>query len=331
MGNVAVSSGRPVTSPPQSRRVSSLLQTLSLERFLDMVEESSALATALRDAVGALLKFERVPRIQSRELLRMSWKWKRDAIVVLVHVATSVPTTAPADTVRVASVREFLFIHLTLLDAWAALETQDRWRASLAVSARERRDRECCICLDRAADRVLPGCAHSMCGACFAQWAQERSTCPLCRSELSGSRERDLWVLTDGVEQGEEAQVDADMEIAKLAAFVVDDLSTWGEFLVSEESAPAPAPMSEPGAAARQERAVQSWLSQRRQRLDNTRAAFDMTASTYGPLLLESAPVGAGGAWCRCPACKAVVEMPESGLYFTCGSCRNMLQRPLTA
>ncbi|CAF0851276.1 unnamed protein product [Rotaria sp. Silwood1] len=50
-------------------------------------------------------------------------------------------------------------------------------------------DNECCICMDRKPNLVLP-CTHKFCDECFHQWSSQRSstssqTCPLCRVDVN--------------------------------------------------------------------------------------------------------------------------------------------------
>ncbi|KAK3909561.1 LOW QUALITY PROTEIN: Serine protease snake [Frankliniella fusca] len=53
---------------------------------------------------------------------------------------------------------------------------------------------ECCICLDRKPEVMLP-CAHSYCLVCFEQWNVKHKTCPICREALDSSDE--TWVISD--------------------------------------------------------------------------------------------------------------------------------------
>ncbi|CAF1005138.1 unnamed protein product [Adineta steineri] len=50
-------------------------------------------------------------------------------------------------------------------------------------------DNECCICMDRQPNLVLP-CTHKFCDECFQQWSSQTSptssqTCPLCRVDIN--------------------------------------------------------------------------------------------------------------------------------------------------
>merc|ERR1712037_1050102 len=54
---------------------------------------------------------------------------------------------------------------------------------------------ECCICLERKPDTILP-CAHSYCLPCIEQWNVDHKTCPVCRETLTSTN--DGWVISDG-------------------------------------------------------------------------------------------------------------------------------------
>lgn len=50
-------------------------------------------------------------------------------------------------------------------------------------------DNECCICMDRQPNLVLP-CTHKFCDQCFHEWSTQTSatssqTCPLCRVDIN--------------------------------------------------------------------------------------------------------------------------------------------------
>lgn len=53
---------------------------------------------------------------------------------------------------------------------------------------------ECCICLERKPDILLP-CAHPYCCPCIEQWNVNNKNCPTCLQELSSTD--DTWVLSD--------------------------------------------------------------------------------------------------------------------------------------
>lgn len=54
---------------------------------------------------------------------------------------------------------------------------------------------ECCICLERKPDVILP-CTHSYCLPCIEQWNVDHKTCPVCRETLDSTD--DGWVISEG-------------------------------------------------------------------------------------------------------------------------------------
>lgn len=54
---------------------------------------------------------------------------------------------------------------------------------------------ECCICLERKPDVILP-CTHSYCLPCIEQWNVDHKTCPVCRETLETTD--DGWVISEG-------------------------------------------------------------------------------------------------------------------------------------
>lgn len=53
---------------------------------------------------------------------------------------------------------------------------------------------ECCICLDRKPDVILP-CTHTYCCPCIEQWNMSNKTCPMCQQEFKSTD--DSWVLSE--------------------------------------------------------------------------------------------------------------------------------------
>lgn len=66
---------------------------------------------------------------------------------------------------------------------------------------------ECCICLERKPDVILP-CTHSYCMPCIDQWNIEHKTCPVCRETLDTTD--DGWVISEGPDS-----IDVTIEIQK--------------------------------------------------------------------------------------------------------------------
>ncbi|XP_067000317.2 RING finger protein 141 [Anabrus simplex] len=63
-----------------------------------------------------------------------------------------------------------------------------------ATSRPGERLNECCICLERKPDVMLP-CAHSYCLPCIEQWNVNNKTCPICRETLDSTD--DTWVISE--------------------------------------------------------------------------------------------------------------------------------------
>lgn len=59
---------------------------------------------------------------------------------------------------------------------------------------------ECCICLDRKPDLILP-CLHLFCQTCIEQWNMNSKTCPVCQEKLDSAE--DGWVISEFPEAGE--------------------------------------------------------------------------------------------------------------------------------
>lgn len=59
---------------------------------------------------------------------------------------------------------------------------------------------ECCICLDRKPDLILP-CMHLFCQLCIEQWNMNSKTCPVCQEKLESAE--DGWVVSEIPEAGE--------------------------------------------------------------------------------------------------------------------------------
>ncbi|XP_059609473.1 RING finger protein 141-like [Phlebotomus argentipes] len=72
---------------------------------------------------------------------------------------------------------------------------------------------ECCICLDRAPEVLLP-CAHTYCCPCIEQWNVNNKFCPICQEELNSTD--DTWVLSE-IPPSQEVSEQICTELMKLA------------------------------------------------------------------------------------------------------------------
>ncbi|KAG1676684.1 RING finger protein 141 [Nymphon striatum] len=61
---------------------------------------------------------------------------------------------------------------------------------------------ECCICMERRPEVILP-CAHNYCLPCIEQWNVCHKSCPICRETLKNTDE--TWVIYDVPDSAEVA------------------------------------------------------------------------------------------------------------------------------
>jgi hypothetical protein len=60
-------------------------------------------------------------------------------------------------------------------------------------------ERECCVCLDRDSEIMLP-CLHAFCERCIREWAERNeqcAECPVCRAPIASSAWADSWQLVE--------------------------------------------------------------------------------------------------------------------------------------
>ncbi|CAF2425535.1 unnamed protein product [Rotaria sp. Silwood2] len=103
----------------------------------------------------------------------------------------------------VLNLQQFLSVHQSLCQQIAILQkcssstlynssSTDQNNSSFStakLSFNAPNDNECCICMDRKPNLVLP-CTHRFCDECFHQWSSQTSptssqTCPLCRVDVN--------------------------------------------------------------------------------------------------------------------------------------------------
>jgi len=103
----------------------------------------------------------------------------------------------------VLSLHQFLSVHQSLLQQISMLQkypsstlynssTTNQNSSSFSTAKLSfpiPNDNECCICLDRQPNLVLP-CTHKFCDECFHQWSSQTTatssqTCPLCREDIN--------------------------------------------------------------------------------------------------------------------------------------------------
>lgn len=129
------------------------------------------------------------------------------------------PATKRIDTLTLLNLRQFMqlfrtlqthletmistnqqSIHMAEIDqnllenacAWSTTSSFDEMSDSLSE--------ECCICLDRKPDLILP-CLHLFCSTCIEQWNASNKTCPICQEKLDSTDES--WVISEIPQVGE--------------------------------------------------------------------------------------------------------------------------------
>lgn len=102
-----------------------------------------------------------------------------------------------------------------LLTASMLLEKVDS--ATACYSGTGEKLNECCICLERKPDVMLP-CAHSYCMPCIEQWNVNNKTCPICRETLDSTD--DTWVISEvpGSHEISEEIISSLMDLASSSA-----------------------------------------------------------------------------------------------------------------
>ncbi|XP_031623700.1 RING finger protein 141-like [Contarinia nasturtii] len=131
-----------------------------------------------------------------------SFLWKATVRIACVKCD---PETNRIENYKLINLKEFLKVFNTFqrhLDAMKNCEEQhDKARrlpnflANMTeLTPDEESSFECCICLDRKTDLILP-CEHVFCSTCIERWNENHDKCPLCQTKLTGMN--DSWVLSE--------------------------------------------------------------------------------------------------------------------------------------
>ncbi|XP_078670014.1 RING finger protein 141-like [Branchiostoma floridae x Branchiostoma belcheri] len=119
------------------------------------------------------------------------------------------------ESTRLLNLRQFIAVYNTVLqqaeaavgkqgkepstggDGTGEEDTPPEFQASIIFtglqSMQEEDDNECCICMDRRSEVILP-CTHSFCQECIDKWNVIHNTCPNCRGR---NDPKDSWVMPD--------------------------------------------------------------------------------------------------------------------------------------
>lgn len=206
-------------------RVFSELAGLTYEDFQSCLAKLNAISKQCMDSNGKQLVFA-VKKGTDSTLL-----WKGTVRIACVKLD---PVTKKVDTYRFLNLGEFLRVFKTLQCQLAAAQQSSHSENTLNSSSSEASasstvntqspavmDKrpltasmllekvdnatgcysgtaekliECCICLERKPDVMLP-CAHSYCMPCIEQWNVNNKTCPICRETLDSTD--DTWVISE--------------------------------------------------------------------------------------------------------------------------------------
>jgi len=229
-------------------RVFSEIAGLTYEEFQSCLAKLNALSKLCMDSNGKQLVFA-VKKGTDSTLL-----WKGTVRIACVKLD---PVTKKVDTYRLLNLGEFLRVFNTLQCQLAAAQQSSHSENTLNSSSIEasasstgntrspvvmdkrlltasmllekvdsatgcysgtaEKLNECCICLERKPDVMLP-CAHSYCMPCIEQWNVNNKTCPICRETLDSTD--DTWVISEvpGSQEISEEIFSSLMDLAKSSA-----------------------------------------------------------------------------------------------------------------
>jgi len=139
-----------------------------------------------------------------------SFLWK---VTIRINCIKFNPATKRIDSITVISLRQFVQLFRTFqahLETMILTENNQRIDDNLLEQAcacstnsslnEESLNEECCICLDRKPDLILP-CSHLFCETCIEQWNTNNKTCPICQEKLTSTD--DSWVIPNIPDAGE--------------------------------------------------------------------------------------------------------------------------------
>lgn len=193
-------------------RVLSEIASLNYEDFQTCLGKLNTLSRQCTDSNGKQLVFA-VKKGTDSTLL-----WKGTVRIACVKLD---PITKKVETYRLLNLSEFLRVFKTLQCQLAAAQQSSHTESTAEASSSSaeakklltatmlldevdhatgcysgagERLTECCICLERKPDVMLP-CAHSYCMPCIEQWNVNNKTCPICRETLDSTD--DTWVISE--------------------------------------------------------------------------------------------------------------------------------------
>ncbi|CAF0745944.1 unnamed protein product [Didymodactylos carnosus] len=164
--------------------------------FLDLLNEFNTTLKTFTNDEDYFLQFSIVPGTDKTVL------WKA---LIRIKCTRILKVDDSIQNESVLNLHQFLSVHQSLLQQISTLQkcltpltnstanpVQSLYNTSPTTSISSTKlsvqlpdANECCICMDRTANLLLP-CTHQYCEECFQQWSTQSSsshTCPLCRIE----------------------------------------------------------------------------------------------------------------------------------------------------
>ena len=143
----------------------------SYNRFLSQVNQANKFTTSEEfcEQFSFNLKLEVRSNTKLKKLLKLTWKYKGYLRIIAKinsqHSEDKVSLEL-SQTLKLLSLFKELRLLLTLINSEATKEYE-----------------ECCICLERKVDIVLP-CGHTFCSVDIEDWETRQEQCPVCRRSL---------------------------------------------------------------------------------------------------------------------------------------------------
>ncbi|XP_071452891.1 RING finger protein 141-like isoform X2 [Hetaerina americana] len=186
-------------------RAFSEIASLSYDDFQNCLGELNLLSDQCIDSNGKKLVFA-IKKGTDSTLL-----WKGTVRIACVKMDAS---TKKVESYRLLTLSQFLRVFRTLKCQIEACWQSSQGHPISASLLMEHVDEvtyegiavggigtECCICLERQPDVLLP-CTHSYCQHCIEQWNVDHKTCPVCRETLESTD--DTWVVISEAPGSEE-------------------------------------------------------------------------------------------------------------------------------
>uniref|UniRef100_A0A1B0CDL5 RING finger protein 141 n=1 Tax=Lutzomyia longipalpis TaxID=7200 RepID=A0A1B0CDL5_LUTLO len=162
------------------------ISQLSYDDFQECVRDLNELSRKCVDSQGNQLVFA-VKRGTDSSVL-----WKATVQIACVKVEVQ---SRQIESYKLLNLKEFLTVFRTFQAHVETLITlEDPSSVGNTANASSTDVTECCICLDRKSEVLLP-CAHTYCCPCIEQWNVNNKFCPICQEELSSTD--DTWVLSE--------------------------------------------------------------------------------------------------------------------------------------